>query len=308
MRQVTSVVGATGLLGGAICQRLAAGGRPVRALVRPTSAPEHVTRLARLGAEPRQGDLKEPTSLDAVCEGARAVISTATCMRSSQPGDSIQAVDVEGQLALIEAARRAGVEHFVFVSFIPLHERFPLQDAKRTVERALRQGGMPRYTILRPSFFTEVWLGPALGFDAANARARLFGTGHGRMNWISLEDVARFAVSALERPQARDAILDLGGEEALSQREVVRLFEQWGGREWALDAIPEQVLRARLDEAAEPRQRSVTALMLNIARGREVDPRPAMEALAVRPTPVSDYVRSVLARQQVATPAEAPTA
>ncbi|WP_205525805.1 SDR family oxidoreductase [Pyxidicoccus trucidator] len=305
MRAVTSVVGATGLLGGAICEHLVAAGRPVRALVRPTSEPERLTRLTRLGVEPRQGDLKEPASLAAVCEGARAVISTATCMLSRQPGDSIQAVDVDGQLALLEAARRAGVEHFIFISFIPLQERFPLQEAKRTVEQALRRSGMPHYTILRPSYFTEVWLGPALGFDAANARARLFGTGHGRMNWISLDDVARFAVGALERPQARDAILDLGGEEALSQCEVVRLFQQWDGREWALDSIPEQVLHAEFEEATDARHRSVTALMLNIARGREVDPRPAMEAIPVRPTPVSDYVRGVLARLRGSAP-EAP--
>jgi NADH dehydrogenase len=306
MKAVTTVVGATGLLGGAICERLAAEGRPVRALVRPTAAPERLARLERSGVEPRRGDLKAPASLDAVCEGARAVISTATCMLSRQSGDSIQAVDLEGQLALVEAARRAGVEHFVFLSFIPLQERFPLQDAKRAVEQALRQPGMPHYTILRPSFFTEVWLGPALGFDAAHARARLFGAGQGRMNWIGIEDVARFAVGALERPQARDTILDLGGEEALSQRDVVRLFETAAGHEWTLDAVPEQVLRAQLEEATDPRQRSLMALMLNIALGREVDPRPAMEAIPVRPTSVRDYVRSVLSRRRAPT-AEAPT-
>lgn len=306
MKAMTSVVGATGLLGGAICRHLAAEGEAVRALVRPTSAPERLAELERLGVETRQGDLKEPASLGAVCEGARAVISTATCMLSRQPGDTIQAVDLEGQLALVEAARRAGVEHFVFVSFIPLHEHFLLQEAKRTVEQALLQGGLPHYTVLRPSFYTEVWLGPLVGFDFAHARARLFGTGQGRMNWISIDDVARFAVGALKSPRARDTVLDLGGEEALSQRDVVRLFETADGHEWTLDAVPEQVLRAQLEEATDPRQRSLMALMLNIALGREVDPRPAMEAIPVRPTSVRDYVRSVLSRRADPT-AEAPT-
>jgi uncharacterized protein YbjT (DUF2867 family) len=118
------------------------------------------------------------------------------------------------------------------------------------------------------------------------------------VNWISLEDVARFAVGALESPQARDAILELGGEEALSQREVVRLFEEWDGRRWTLDGIPEHVLRAQAGEGTDPRQRSFAAMMLNVALGCQTDPRPAMEAIAIHPTRVSDYVRRVGIPQQ----------
>ena len=51
---------------------------------------------------------------------------------------------------------------------------FPLQSAKRDVEQHLRESGM-NYTILQPSFFMEVWLSPALGFDAANATAQIYG-------------------------------------------------------------------------------------------------------------------------------------
>nr|WP_244238142.1 SDR family oxidoreductase [Corallococcus terminator] len=291
MSRLTTVLGATGLLGGAICQRLTAAGRPVRALVRPTSDPARRQRLERLGVDLWPGDLKEPPSLRAVCQGAQAVISTATCMLSRQAGDSIQSVDLEGQRALIEAARSAGVEHFVFISFVPLQERFPLQEAKRVVEQELMRSGIPCHTILRSGFFTEVWLGPALGFDPENARARIYGTGLGRLNWISFEDVAKFAVGALEHPRARNTILELGGEEALSQLEMVRLLEGLDGRDWVLDRIPEQVLRSRFKEATEPRQQSFAALVLNVARGCLTDPGPALQAIPIQLTRVSDPAR-----------------
>ncbi|QRK07260.1 SDR family oxidoreductase [Archangium violaceum] len=299
MRHVTTVVGATGLLGGRICEHLVAADVPVRALVRPTSAPDRVERLARAGVEPRRGELKDPASLDAVCEGARAVISTASSTLSRQAGDSIQSVDLNGQLALVKAARRAGVEHFVLISFAPLQGRFPLQDAKRAVEEALRRSGIPRYTVLQPSYFTEVWLSPALGFDYRNARARLFGTGHGGMNWISVEDVARAAVKALTSPRAWNAVLELGGEEALGQLDVVHLFEQWSGRSWTLEHVPEQELREQCIGATDPLQRSFAALMLNVALGAPVDPRPAMEALSLRPSRLRDYVARVVAEQSL---------
>lgn len=295
MRQLTAVAGATGLLGSNICQRLVAAGIPTRALVRPESDPTTVARLERLGVDIRRGDLKDPPSLRALCEGAQAVISTASCMRSRREGDSIQTVDLQGQLSLVEAARRSGVEHFVFISFAPLQTSFPLQDAKRRVEQELTRVGLPRYTVLRPTFFTEVWLGPALGFDAANARARLYGTGMGQLNWISLEDVARFAVGALDSPRAWNATLELGGEEALSQLDVIRLCEEVSGRKWELEPIPEPLLWEQVASATDPQQRSLAALLLNFALGGEVDPRPAMEAIPVRPTRMRELMRRALA-------------
>lgn len=295
MKDVTTVVGATGMLGGGVCELLTSAGVPTRALVRPASDPGKRERLERWGVELRQGDLKDPASLDAVCEGARAIVSTATAVMSRQPGDSIQTVDLEGQLALVDAARRAGVEHFVYLSFAPLAIDFPLQQAKRAVERALMASGIPHYTLLRPTHFAEVWLSPALGFDYVNAQARLLGTGQGRMNWISVRDVARFAVSALASPRAWNTVLELGSEEALGQLDVVRLFEQRSGRTWKLEFLSEQELRARFDAATDPTERSFAGLMLNTASGSPVDPGPAMDILALRPAPLRDYVERVLA-------------
>jgi len=290
MEHVTAVVGATGLLGGAICQHLRASGLPVRALVRPTSEPSRVVRLEAAGVELRRGDLKVRSSLEGLCEGARAVISTATSTVSRQGGDSIQAVDLEGQLTLVDAARRAGVEHFVFISFAPMDVDSPLQQAKRAVEQSLIRSGIPRYTILQPTYFTEVWLSPALGFDFLKAQARLYGRGLGRLNWISVEDVARSATAALERPRAWNAVIQLAGEEALGQLDVVRLFEARSGRQWTLEHLPEQLLREQFESATDPLQRSFAALLLHVALGGPVDPRPAMEALALRPSRVRDYV------------------
>lgn len=299
MTRITTVVGATGLLGGAICERLVAAGVPVRAMVRSTSAANRVEQLERWGVETRLGDLKDRASVEAICEGARVVISTASCALSRQAGDSIQTVDLDGQLALVEAARRAGVEHFVFISFPPNPFSFPIQDAKRAVEQALMGSGLPRYTLLRPTYFSEVWLSPALGFDYRTGQARLFGSGTGQVNWISYQDVARFAVAALERPAAWNAILELGAEEALGQLDAVHLFEERSGRAWTLEYLPEQTLLEQLDAATDPLQRSFTAMMLHMARGGPIDPRPAIEALGLYPSRLTDYVERVLAEQSL---------
>ena len=58
------------------------------------------------------------------------VVSTATCFPRV---DEIDAVDRDGNLALVAAAEEAGVERFVFLSFRPVALDFPLQRAKRAM-------------------------------------------------------------------------------------------------------------------------------------------------------------------------------
>src|SRR6476659_7053133 len=136
------IVGATGILGSEICRLLAEKGEPVRALVRSTSNPDKVAQLKALKAEVVIGDLKDRRSLDAACRGVTAVISTASSTLSRQEGDSIESVDREGQLNIVDAASEAFVEKFVFISFLESSESFPLQDAKREVEQRLIDSNM----------------------------------------------------------------------------------------------------------------------------------------------------------------------
>ena len=100
------VVGATGLLGGEICARLANAGKPVRALVRSSSSPEKIEALQRQGIEIVEGDLRSPGSLDLACHGVATVFSTATAIQSQQEGNTLDRVDREGQANLTEAAGR----------------------------------------------------------------------------------------------------------------------------------------------------------------------------------------------------------
>ncbi|MBT8136022.1 MAG: SDR family oxidoreductase [Gammaproteobacteria bacterium] len=288
------VIGATGLLGGEICRQLVDGGKPVKALVRPTSDPVKVEALQRLGATLVQGDLKDRSSLDAACHGVTTVISTASSTLSRQPDDSIQTVDLEGQLSLVDAAKAAGVEHFIFISFRsnPDHQ-YPLDDAKRTVEQHLKTSGLT-YTILQAGYFMEVWLGPALGFDYANASARIYGDGHNGLSWISYKDVAQFAVASLDNPAGRNAVIEVGGPQALSPLEVVHIFEEVGGQPLAIERVPEDALRAQKANATDPLQESFAALMITYANGDPIEMEATLQAFPLQLASVRDYAEGVL--------------
>jgi uncharacterized protein YbjT (DUF2867 family) len=276
------IVGATGILGSEICRLAAETGEPVRALVRSTSNPDKVSQLTALKAEVVIGDLKDRRSLDSACRGVTAVISTASSTLSRQQGDSIESVDREGQVNLVDAARAAGVKHFVLISFPNVDIDFPLQRAKRAVEDRLQKSGMS-YTILQPTFFTEVWLSPALGFDPTNAKAQIYGSGHHKISFISFQDVARFAVAALDPRLAPNAIIKLGGPEALSPLEAVRLAEQVVGKPIEVQHVPEEALRAQHAAATDSLQQSFAGLMLYYAGGDVIEMADTLRTFQIRP-------------------------
>jgi NADH dehydrogenase len=286
----TLVVGATGLLGPEICQRLTAAGNQVRALIRPTADAGRRAALVGLGVEFVEGDLKDAASLARACAGVQAVISTASSTLSRQAGDSIETVDQQGQLALVEAARQAGVDRFVFVSFRENPNiQFPLTVAKRTVERALKSSGMA-YTILQASYFMEVWLTPALGFDAANGKVRMYGNGSRPISWISYKDVARAAAAAVTEGTARNMVVEFGGPQAISPREVVRMFEAAGAGEIVTESVPEAALEAQMKEATDSLQKSFAGLMLQYAAGDAIDTTASSQLFPFQMTSVRDFI------------------
>ncbi len=287
------IVGATGMVGGEICQQLA-GRSTIRALVRRTSTPERIAHLTRIGAALATGDLTDLSSLRTACQGVTAVVSTASSTISRQPGDSIETVDHLGQLGLIDAAEAAGVKHFVLISFPPVDVEFPLQTAKRAVEDRLRQSRMT-YTILQPTFFMEVWLSPALGFDAANGRAQIYGSGQRKISWVSFRDVATSAVAALDNPRAINQTIKIGGPDALSPLEVVARASRLLGKEFDVQHVPEAALRAQHAAAANAIQQSFAGLMLYYARGDVIDMADARGMLSVQNlTSVDDYFHATL--------------
>ena len=289
----TLVVGATGFLGGEIVKLLCDAKHSVRAVVREGADPAKRGRIQALPVESVVADLKDPASLARACQGVTTVISTATALVSHRDGDSITSVDETGQLALVDAAKAAGVRRFIYVSFLPNDVEYAFQTAKRKVEAALQESGLV-FTILRPTAFMELWLSPMVGFDARGGRARILGQGTNPVSWVSLGDVARFAVAAVEREEFANQTIALGGPDALSPLDVVRIFEELGAPKVELEFVPEPALQGMLAAATNPFEQTFAASMLVTARGQVVSPRVAQELLPGRLVAVRDFAARVM--------------
>jgi len=292
------IVGATGILGGMITQRLLESGKEVRILVRHNSPAEEMAKqrmatspqlLIEAGAQPVYGDLKDRASLDQACQGIETVITTAnSAMRGGE--DNVDTVDRHGNRNLIEAARAAGVKQFIFISFLGanLNHPVPLFKAKAETEAILTENGMP-YTILSPNFFMESWIGMVVGIPLqARQPVTLVGQGQRLHSLISVGDVAAFAAATVGHPAALNQKIILGGPEPLSWRGIVNTFGQVLGQELPVQFVAPGEAIPGLPEMVPPMLAAMETYDSAIPMGETA------QAFAVEQTTLSSFAHSML--------------
>jgi uncharacterized protein YbjT (DUF2867 family) len=278
------VVGASGLLGGKIATGLLDRGDDVRVLCRD---PASVAALEAAGAEPVTGDLKDPASLRAACEGVDTVLTTANAAQRSGD-DTIESVDRHGNVALIDAAAEAGVERFVFVSALAADAAspVPLLAAKGATEQRLQASGMT-WTVLRPDTFMDVWIPMIVGGPAlAGQPVTLVRDGDRVHSYVAVEDVAAYAAGAVDHPAAADTLLPIRGPEPVSWLDVVAAFEAELGREVPVRWIDPGEPVPGIPEVVHPPMWAFEAYDSPLEMGE------LSATFGVTPTPLTDHVRS----------------
>jgi uncharacterized protein YbjT (DUF2867 family) len=235
------VVGATGRVGTCVIPMLLAKGYAVRAMTR---SPEKAGGLKQLGVEVFQGDVRDPTSLAQACRGVEQVLDAAHGFTPGQPGNDIHSVDDLGNRNLIHVAKAAGVKHFVFISVLGATPTSMMEfvRTKYLTEQRLIDSGMS-YTILRAAAFMEFWAANVGEPILKAGKTTIFGSGKNPINFVCVEDVARFCVIALEDRRALDQVINVGGPENLTFNQVAELFEKVGGRAAKKSHVPLPVMR-----------------------------------------------------------------
>jgi NADH dehydrogenase len=245
-RATTLVTGGTGFVGPHIVHALRARGTPVRALVRK---PTRATRLAAWGAELVTGDVTDPASLRAACDGVSNVVHLVAIIRG-RPAD-FERVMAEGTRNVVAAAQEAGVRRLVLASALGLDERskdaVPYFAAKWEMERAVRESGLD-HVIFRPSFVFGRDGGVLPTFIRLARYAPvtpIIGSGMRRLQPIWIDDLAQYYVRAIDELAATNRTFELGGPEAVSWNEFwERLKRVLGVRRPSLH-VPVSLMRGQ---------------------------------------------------------------
>src|SRR5262249_52003672 len=147
--RVVLVSGATGRHGGAVLRHMLPKGWKLRALTRDPGSPA-AQELARRGIEIVRGDLEQPDSLRGATQGAYGVFSVQDFWAVGAKREVLQGKN------LADAAKSAGVQHFVYSSVggAERHTGIDHWESKWEIEKHIRKLGLPA-TVLRPAAFME---------------------------------------------------------------------------------------------------------------------------------------------------------
>lgn len=249
------VTGATGAQGGATARALLAAGKRVRILARNPDAPA-AQALAKLGAEIAKGDMNDAASLAAAMQGAYGVFSV---LRPDADGS-----DAERRhgYALVEAAQKNGIQHFVHTSVAEAgrHTSFPRWESgywyqkywtdKWDTEEAVRKGGFKYWTVLKPAFLMDNYAEPKAAGMFPHLRQGKVLTAFlpsTRLQMTSADDVGAFACAAFADPERFNRKdIDMATE-ALSMDEVASILSRTLGKKVIAQSVsPQEAVAAGL--------------------------------------------------------------
>ena len=191
-----AITGVTGSQGGAAARHLLAAGWRVRGLTRDAGSAA-AKRSATTGVELVQGDMSDPAALDRLVAGAYGVYAVTDFFHNGLTKE------VEQGTLVADAARRAGVRHFVFPS-LALSERqtgVPYFEAKAAIEAHVRGSGLPA-TILRLSMFMEDLVDKKYAPPIWWGTVRRTVGAHKPLMWVAVDDVGAAVAAVFAKPDA----------------------------------------------------------------------------------------------------------
>ena len=298
------VTGAAGLVGTHTCRTLVANGWRVRALVRNRAKAE--ARLTGLPVEFAVADLRDGPALADAVQGATAIVHLAA-IAIERPGQRYEMINTDATVALIAAARAAGVMRFVQMSQNGASSASPHRflRSKGLAEDAVRASGLA-WTSLRPS----VIVGAEDEF--VNVLARLVrlspviyplpGGGTARFQPVAVGDVAAAVAGCLDRHDTIGHSYTLGGPEPLTLRTIAERVLAAMGEHRILLGVPVSALRpmVALAQMALPNPPVTTGLLALLANDNVTPDNALQSVFGITPTPFTPatlaYLRDISAR------------
>lgn len=250
------VTGGTGFIGRVLIRHLAAMGKPVRILLRPS--PKSPNLPVGIPLDVAVSSLRDERGLRAAMKGVDVVYHLVGAERLGSRSD-LTAADVEGTEAVVRAALQAGVEQLIYLSHLRADRAsaYAVLKAKAIAEGFIIQSGL-NYTIIR----TAPVYGPDDHFTTALARMLRFspaffllpGDSNTQIQPLWIEDLVTCMTLVLDEPEARRRIYEIGGGEFFTFRQILEILQQvLGIKRWMISIQPAYLrILALLVEHAAP--------------------------------------------------------
>jgi uncharacterized protein YbjT (DUF2867 family) len=229
------VTGGTGFVGSAIVRELLRRGEQVAVLGRDGAK---VQQRLGAGVQARAGDVRQPETLAAAMMGVDVVVNAVqfpgSPVENRRKGLTFEEIDLKGTRNQVDAAKKAGVRRFVYVSGVGASRDSEKHwfRYKWEAEKYLQDSGL-EWVIVRPTWVygpEDVSLNRFLGFAKLLPFIPMFGDGKQAMQPVFIDDVGRVAADAALRPEAANRLFELGGPEVMTMNDVVKVALEVAGK------------------------------------------------------------------------------
>jgi uncharacterized protein YbjT (DUF2867 family) len=280
------VYGATGAQGQPVARQLLEAGHHVRLLVRSA---DRARDLVAMGAEAVPGDMGDPASLEAASAGVDGVFLLVPFF-DPRPAYGIAAID---------AARRAGVGRIVWNAsgaIPPADTGNPGVDMRRRILAHLEASAID-FAALEPTLYMENLLGPWTAPEVAAADRVAYPIPTTvRLQWISHEDAAAFAVAAFAQLPKGGHRIEVCGPETLTGEDIARRFSRALGREIGFRPMPPREFGAIMDRVFGGGGDAVAGFYEAVHANpgmfsTRIDYAALSETLRIAPVPMEEFVR-----------------
>lgn len=214
-----AVTGANGHLGQLVIKGLVER-VPANQIIAAVRSPEKASNLRTLGAQVREADYTRPETLSTALHGVKRVLLISAAEVSQR---------FKKHKAVIDAAKEAGVELFVYTSLLraDTSEMFLAREHKQT-EEYIQASGLP-FVILRNGWYLENHTS-ALG-NAVEHGTLIGSSSDGRFASASRADYAAAAVVVLTRPASENKTYELAGDQSFSMADLAAEVSRQIGRD-----------------------------------------------------------------------------
>lgn len=281
-----AVTGASGHLGALAVEALIARGVPAGDVVAVVRTPAKAQALADRGVVVREGDYSRPETLTPALEGVRRLLLVS----GSEVGKR-----VKQHIAVIDAARTAGIERLAYTSILRADSTAnPLAPEHKATEQELRASGVP-FTLLRNGWYTENYTAQ-LGQYLATGEI-VGATGTGKVSAATRADYADAAAAVLVGEGHDGAVYELGGPAFTFDELAATITEVTGTTVVHRDLPPAELARSLQDKGLDEGTAGfVAGLDASIARGElEVPVDDLARLIGRRPTSLAEAVRAAQA-------------
>ncbi len=226
------VAGATGTAGRAYVEVFSKNGYRVKATIRPG---KKIESAFPRGVEPIEIDLRNKSAIEEELENIDILV-VSILGRGENPAADEDTIT----RWLVDASQRAKVEHIIYTSVYKADEQtnVPHFEVKGHLEKYIQSSRIP-YTILRPCTFMDTLNAPWIKDSVLQQGVLSSPTDlNTPISYLYSKDLAQFAQMSLSSSELMGKVINLGGPEQLTYKEIIKIMSDILGSKITYHQIP----------------------------------------------------------------------